>query len=68
VTISRRTDEEELRKQSRYLWPGMSATPLTADIQKQLNLSRKTGELVIAKWTRRTADVAGSGPVTSSSR
>jgi Do/DeqQ family serine protease len=63
VTISKRTDEEELRKQSKHLWPGMSAAPLTADIQKQLNLSRKTGDLVIAKVDKDgPADVAGLRP------
>jgi Do/DeqQ family serine protease len=63
VTISRRTDEEELRKQAKHLWPGLSAAPLTEDIQKQLNLSRKAGDLVIAKVDKDgPADVAGLRP------
>jgi Do/DeqQ family serine protease len=63
VTISRRIDEEELRKQTKHLWPGLSATSLTVDIQKQLNLSRKTGDLVIAKVDKDgPADVAGLRP------
>jgi S1-C subfamily serine protease len=63
VTISRRTDEEELRKQARILWPGVSAVPLTSDIQKQLNLSKKAGDLVISKVEKEgPADVAGLRP------
>jgi Do/DeqQ family serine protease len=63
VTISRRIDEDELLKQSKHLWPGMSAAPLTADIQKQLNLSRRAGDLVIAKVDKDgPADVAGLRP------
>jgi Do/DeqQ family serine protease len=63
VTISRRTDEDELRKQTKHLWPGLSAALLTEDIQKQLNLSKKAGDLVIAKVEKDgPADVAGLRP------
>ena len=47
VKISARKDEADIQKQRAQVWPGMSAVRITPEIQKQLDLPRRMGELVI---------------------
>ena len=39
--------EDEIREQRKKLWPGFSIMKITEDIQKQLNLPKRMGELII---------------------
>jgi len=48
VRIEKRKDEKELQNQSKMLWPGFSAVKINDDIQRQLDLPKRMGELVIA--------------------
>ena len=47
VKISARTDEQAIREQRKNLWPGMAVVRITPEIQEQLNLPKRMGELVI---------------------
>ena len=47
VKISARKDEDAIQKQRSRVWPGMSALQITDEIQKQLDLPKRMGELVI---------------------
>jgi serine protease Do len=51
VKISARDDEIAIREQRSNVWPGMSVVHITPEIQKQLNLPKKMGELVIGNVT-----------------
>jgi Do/DeqQ family serine protease len=55
VRISARQDEEAIREQRRSLWPGMAVVRITPEIQEQLNLPKRMGELVIG-------NVSSDGP------
>jgi len=47
VKISTRKDEEVIQQQRVEVWPGMSALQITPEIQKQLDLPKRMGELII---------------------
>ena len=47
VKISARKDEEVIREQRIEVWPGMSVLRITPEIQKQLDLPKRMGEIVI---------------------
>jgi Do/DeqQ family serine protease len=47
VLISARQDEETIREQRNSLWPGMAVMRITPEIQEQLSLPKRMGELVI---------------------
>jgi serine protease Do len=55
VRITARKDEKTLREMRKNLWPGMAVVGITPDIQEQLNLSKKMGDLVIG-------NVSSDGP------
>jgi serine protease Do len=48
VRIEKRKDDSELQNQAAKLWPGFSVVKINEDIQKQLDLPRRMGDLVIA--------------------
>jgi len=48
VRIEKRKDDSELQNQAVKLWPGFSVVKVTEDIQKQLELPKRMGDLVIA--------------------
>jgi serine protease Do len=48
VRVEKRKDDSELQNQAGKLWPGFSVVKITEDIQKQLDLPRRMGDLVIA--------------------
>ena len=63
VKISVREDEETIREQRKELWPGMSIVKITEDIQKQLNLPKRMGELIIGDVSQNSpAGLAGFRP------
>ena len=63
VNIATRKDEGEIEKQAENLWPGMSVLPLTEDIQNQLGLPKRSGDLVVAQVQKGSpADLAGLKP------
>jgi serine protease Do len=63
VKISARDDEEKIQEQRKELWPGMSIVKITEDIQKQLNLSKRMGELIIGDVSQNSpAGLAGFRP------
>lgn len=63
VKISAREDEEKIREQRKELWPGMSVVRITEDIQKQLNLPKRMGELIIGDVSQKSpAGLAGFRP------
>jgi len=47
VKISARKDEDAIQKQRAQVWPGTSAVRITPGIEKQIDLPRRMGELVI---------------------
>jgi serine protease Do len=47
VKITARKDEDLIRKQRDTVWPGMSVLRITPEIQKQLDLPKRMGEVVI---------------------
>jgi serine protease Do len=55
VKISSRQDEAAIREQRKYLWPGMAVMKITPEIQKQLDLPKRMGDLVIG-------NIAPEGP------
>jgi serine protease Do len=63
VKISAREDEETIREQRKELWPGMSVVKITEDIQKQLNLPKRMGDLIIGNVSQNgPAGLAGFRP------
>ena len=48
VRIEKRKDDSELQNQGVKLWPGFSVVKVTEDIQKQLDLPKRMGDLVVA--------------------
>jgi serine protease Do len=63
VEISARKEEEEIAEQRKSLWPGMAVLKITEDIQKQLNLPKKMGELIIGNVSRESpAGIGGFQP------
>jgi serine protease Do len=63
VKISAREDEETIREQRKAMWPGMSVVKITEDIQKQLNLPKRMGELIIGNVSQNgPAGLAGFRP------
>ena len=63
VKISARKDEDVIRKQRMEVWPGMSVLRITPEIQKQLDLPKRMGELVIGTVSRESpAALAGFRP------
>lgn len=60
VRIEKRKDESELQNQAGRLWPGFSVVRINDDIQRQLNMSRRMGGLIIANVEEGSpAEVAG---------
>jgi serine protease Do len=60
VKIEERGEESEIVQQTKNLWPGMFVVRITEDIEKQLNLPKKTGEIIVARVENDTkAAVAG---------
>jgi serine protease Do len=55
VKIAARSDEEKIQQQRRNLWPGISVVKITEEIQKQLDMSKRMGDLIIG-------NVASDGP------
>jgi serine protease Do len=55
VRITARKDEEAIREQRKNLWPGMAVMRITPEIQEQLELPKRMGELVIG-------NVSSDGP------
>jgi Do/DeqQ family serine protease len=58
IRISERFDDAALYRQRVSLWPGMSTLIITEELQRQLNLPKKMGEIVVgnvssggAAWT-----------------
>jgi len=63
VKISERKEEREIEKEKKSIWPGMSVLHITEDIQKQLNLPRKMGEIIVGNVSPgTTASTAGFRP------
>ena len=63
VRIAERGEEQDLAQQAKRLWPGMFVLRITEDIEKQLDLPKKKGELVVARVDKDTpAAVAGIRP------
>ena len=48
VCIEKRKDESELQNQAGRLWPRFSVVRINVDIQRQLDMPRRMGDLVIA--------------------
>lgn len=48
VKIARRKEDKEIQEQARDLWPGLAVVKITEDIQRQLSLPKRLGNLVIA--------------------
>jgi Do/DeqQ family serine protease len=63
VRITERGEDQDLAQQAKNLWPGMFVLRITEDIEKQLDLPKKKGELVVARVDNDTpAAVAGIRP------
>lgn len=63
VKIAERLEEEKIARQVKHLWPGMFVVRITEEIEKQLDLPKKFGDLVVAQIQRDTpAAVAGIRP------
>ncbi len=54
VTIAERMSEREISQQNFSLWPGFSVYPLTEDIRKDLDLSRRIKGVLVATVEART--------------
>ncbi len=55
VRTGMRAEEAELARQSENLWPGLSVTPITEEVRKDLNLDRNAGNVIVGS-------VAGGSP------
>jgi len=63
VRIAERLEEEKIARQVKNLWPGMFVVRITEEIEKQLDLPKKYGDLVVAQVQQDTpAAVAGIRP------
>jgi len=60
VKIEERGEESKIVQQTKNLWPGMFVVRITEDIEKQLDLPKKAGEIIVARVEKDTkAAVAG---------
>jgi S1-C subfamily serine protease len=63
VKIAVRKADEEIQQQRMNIWPGLSVVKITDNIQQQLNLPRKMGELIISNVSPEgPAGIAGFRP------
>lgn len=63
VRIAERLEEEKIARQIKHLWPGIFVVRITEEIEKQLDLPKKFGDLVVAQIQKDTpAAVAGIRP------
>ncbi|RKX90996.1 MAG: hypothetical protein DRP59_08785 [Spirochaetes bacterium] len=55
VKIATRKDEEEIIKDSKSLWPGVTVVGITKDIQERLNLKSNIGKVMIGAVSQNTS-------------
>jgi Do/DeqQ family serine protease len=51
MELSARSEEDDIARRIRLIWPGMSLLNITEELHRQLNLPKKMGEVIVGRVT-----------------